>query len=173
MNRDEVLSVLRQSGWKVTASPDAEFILPDEISQRYPSVPREILAFLSCLQLCTNPDETAWFLTRSDFEGAGGSAFRWNEFECMSLDAADGDPQWQSDIRSFWDSHFPFMLSVKSGYAYFAVCLTPEKLGTVVSGCEPEFEEASEVSTSFAEFQEVLCQAVQTPEVEGVIQVAL
>jgi hypothetical protein len=46
--------------------------------------------------------------------GAIGFAVRWDEWERQSLDAAGEDDEWRARIRSFWDTHFPILLSVKT-----------------------------------------------------------
>jgi hypothetical protein len=68
------------------------------------------------------------------------------------LDAARGDTGYISEIRAFWDSHFPFLFSVRSGYAYHAVCTAADRFGQVVEGYEPAFEEALPVADSFESF---------------------
>ncbi len=49
----------------------------------------------------------------------------------------------------------PAVLSVRSGYEYYAID-TDSPYGAVVYGCEPEFEEAKKVSDSFIEFLELI-----------------
>jgi Uma2 family endonuclease len=56
---------------------------------------------------CANKDETAWFLCENDFNGVSDSAYRWNEFETQSLEAAEGDELWKTQILDFWRYHFP------------------------------------------------------------------
>ena len=44
------------------------------------------------------------------------------------------------------------MLSVHSGYAFYAVRTSPDRFGEVVEGYEPIFEEALVVAESFTDF---------------------
>ena len=69
------------------------------------------------------PDETGWFLCIDDFNGTSDSAYTWNEFEQISLQAAEDshDEEWKRSIIQFWDDHLPIFLSVRSGYAYYAI----------------------------------------------------
>ena len=53
---------------------------------------------------------------------------------------------------AFWNSHFPFLLSVRTGYAFFALCVGAEKLGQVVHGLlEYGVDETTVVADSFEE----------------------
>lgn len=151
MNTAEMIAGLRQRGWTIEAS-GTDLLLPADLSARYSRLPELLVTFLSGLSLCANHDQTIWFLCPPDYHGRADSAFRWNEFEQLSLTAAEGDSRATEKIRAFWDHHFPFMLSVRSGYEFFAVCTSSEHFGAVVQGGEPEFEEVSTVAGSFSEF---------------------
>src|SRR5215469_7189507 len=106
--------------WKVRRyAGDTE--IPAAILSRYENIPEEYLRFLRKTALLATPDETGWFNCRPDFEGASDSAFRWNEFEIISLQAAGHDEARRQDIRKFWDTNLPAFLSVKSGYAFHAI----------------------------------------------------
>ncbi len=101
---------------------------------------------------CEDAEQKAWFLCEADYAESRGAAFRWDEWERMSLDAAGDDAEFADAVRAFWDAHLPFMLSVRDGYAYFAVRTAADGFGTIVRGREPEFEVASTIADSFAEF---------------------
>ncbi len=107
---------------------------------------------MSGLSLCTDATQTTWFLCQQDYNSGSSRAFSWDEWEQLSLRAADGKPEWIAEIRSFWDTHFPFMYSVHSGYAFYAVCTAEDGFGKIVEGYEPEFEDVTEVADSFDEF---------------------
>jgi len=143
----KLLRTLRRRGWKVRRVSRARKLLPPTLAGRYPRVPAGVLRLLSALEACVSPKETVWFLTAEDYARTDDVGFRWNEFEIMSLEAADGDPELESEIRSFWDGHFPVMLAVHSDYDYLAVRVSD---GAVVHGYAPEWEEPSEVAPSFA-----------------------
>ena len=70
----------------------------------------------------------------------------------MSLEVDPDDSEWQAQVRSFWDHHFPFMLAVHSDYDYLAVSLEEQSYGGIVHGFWPDFEEPSIVASSFTEF---------------------
>jgi hypothetical protein len=113
----------------------------------------EVRTFLSAIDVCCSPDETAWFLTADHYARTSGPAFRWNEIELMGLEAAAGNQDWQREVTAFWDQHFPVMLAVHSDYDYLAVSLDS---GAVVHGNAAEPEEASPVAGSFPEFLRAL-----------------
>lgn len=71
----------------------------------------------------------------------------------MALEAATGDPDWQSEISDFWDRHFPVMLAVHSDYDYLAINIDD---GSVAHGSAPDWEETSPVAGSFPEFLRAL-----------------
>jgi len=148
-----LLEALGRRGWTVRRATGSRELLPPAVASRYASLPAEVLRFLSALDVCCSPDGTAWFLTAEDFARTAESGFRWNENEIMSLEAAKSDPAWQLEIRAFWDRHFPVMLAVHSDYDYLAVSLAD---GSVVHGFAPEFEDASPIAGSFAEFLSAL-----------------
>ena len=71
----------------------------------------------------------------------------------ISLDAADGDDDFISEITDFWNNHLPIIMSVGNGYEYYAIEIDS---GVIVFGFEPEFEEAETVADTFEEFLEKL-----------------
>jgi hypothetical protein len=156
MTKRDILDQLQAHGWKIEAGGDWTFQLPPDIAIRYPKLPAFLVEFLSGLSLCANSTETTWFLCQSDYEGRSNSAFRWHEWEQMSLNAANGDSRDVAEIRKFWDSHFPFLFSVHSGYAFHAVCTSSTKFGEIVAGYEPAFEEAISVAETFEKFLTML-----------------
>ena len=160
MNRADILARFRRRGWTVEERPRSRLRLPDPIAARYPNLPVALVEFLGGLSSCDNASQTAWFLCEADYWGTSGAAFRWDEWERMSLAAWDGDRHGIAKVQAFWDSHFPFMLSVQFGYAYYAVCTTADEFGRVVTGREPEFEYVSPVAESFELFLSFLLSKV-------------
>lgn len=154
MKRTEFLHRLKARGWKVGEEEEGpcRFQVPIAIAARHLNLPEDFVEFLSGLGSCVSADETTWFLCRSDYEGRSDSAFRWDEWEQMSIDAAEEDADDLAVVRGFWDEHLPFLLSVGDGYAYYAIRTASEGFGRVVEGHEPMFEEASVVAESFSEF---------------------
>lgn len=67
--------------------------------------------------MCANVEQTAWFLCQDDFAGCGDSAWHWDEFERMLLEWAKTGQE-RNAVVAFWNSHFPFLLSVRTGYAF-------------------------------------------------------
>ena len=92
-----------------------------------------------------SPDDKAWLLTVADFSTEADTAYAWNEWERQSLDAAGTDAAWRCRIETFWDQHLPVLMSVKSGYAYFAL---QRETMRVVCGEEPEYEDTRPIAAS-------------------------
>jgi len=147
-----ILDKMRAQGWRITEKEPRGFRLPDPLRSRYPRLPADLEKFLAGIEQCVNQENNVWILCQTDYEGRIGSAWAWNDFEQMSLDAAGDDIELASQIRAFWNVHFPFYMSVAGEYSYCAVSLAPDNFGTVVEGWEPEFEDVSVVAGSFSEF---------------------
>lgn len=127
--------------------------------QRYPKIPADYLNFLQSFYKLETADETSWFNSVHDFNSSNSSSeFAWNEFELQSLEALSGDAQSLTIIRDFWDAHLPVVLSVKQGYAYFAIGVADHNWGQVFYGEEPEYEEAVLVADSFANWMKALME---------------
>jgi len=139
-----------ENGWRVETFFQKAVALPEDVIERY-TVPKEYSEFLSNVKLCSNPSDTKWFLCADDYGQKSEDEFRWNEFEIISLEAAGDDAELKASIRAFWDVHFPFFMSVESGYEYYAIDIRD---CSVVFGSEPEFEDVVTVARSFEEFLE-------------------
>jgi hypothetical protein len=150
----DLLAALEKKGWTIRRSAAPEPLLPPPLRERYPRLPADLTGFLEALESCVSAEETVWFLCPGDYR-VGPEAFRWNEYELMSLETTD-DPGEQKEIRRFWDLHLPFMLAVHSDYDYMAVSLAEETYGQIVHGCGDDFEAPSPVAASFAEFLSLL-----------------
>ncbi len=146
-----LLGTLRDCGWIVTNAKTIRS-LPSSIIKRYPSLPSEVIAAICSADSCVASDDKSWLLCLPDFSEESDSAFRWNKFELMSLEAAAGDDAWLATIKTFWDLHFPIWMSVADGYEFAAVDLTSDRHGTIVFGREPDFEETELVARCYAEF---------------------
>ena len=93
------------------------------------------MEFVSIVKSMIRDDERAWFLCSEDYDMQGDKAWQWNEWELLSLEAAENDAAWKDEIRKFWDGHLPVFLSLEGGYAYYAISI---KEGSIVYGSEPE-----------------------------------
>jgi hypothetical protein len=151
-----LIVALRKIGWHVQERATECASLPVAIVKRYNEIPKDYMAFLSQVALCSNPSETAWFLCEAEYLGSSNAAFHWNEYELLSLQAASEDSEWEKEIQGFWNVHFPIFMSVKGEYSYLAICLQKDNYGSVVMGCGPEFEEASTIAPSFSSFADLL-----------------
>ena len=139
----------KKKGWTIERAETA-MELPEEVTTRYKNIPMQWLEFIIGFVDIMNSTDDMWFLTCENFLNGEWS---YNDFENMSLEAADGDEEWSVDIKAFWDNTFPIIMSVGGDYQYYAIELDS---GKVVQGWEPEFEYPSVVAESFVEFLEKL-----------------
>src|SRR5437868_4112791 len=144
---EDPLKDLAQIDWRIERLP-APKALPDEITVRYPWLPETYRKLIEEAKSVVSPSDKAWLLTVCDYSNTSDGAYAWNEWERQSLDAAADDEQWQRRIREFWDAHLPIVMSVKSGYSYFAIEYPSLK---IVAGNEPEYEETIEIAGSIIE----------------------
>lgn len=143
----------KKSGWNIERSDEA-LELPKNITERYKFIPRDWIDFIKHFKVSANGANNIWFQLPGDFEDRPNSeGFRRNEFEFISLEAAEDDEDWQSEIRAFWDNYIPVVMSVADGYHYYAIGV---RTGEVFEGREPEFEEIEIVAPSFSDFIELI-----------------
>ena len=150
---DTFLACMKEKGWVIELYETKRDYLPEEIVNRYKNIPAPWREFIGTVKEMMCPDETEWFLCVDDFDWRVHTAWQWNEWELISLKSADGDDEWKNRIIDFWNTHLPIFLSVKDGYAYYAISM---KDGSIVQGAEPEFEECELVAVSFTDFLEKL-----------------
>jgi hypothetical protein len=152
---DNYLDTLRSAGWTARITPNDSLSLPQTVLTRYPAIPESYLDFLCRVGQCSNAADNAWFLTVEDFQRGedDDTQFRWNEWERMSVEAANDDQELIREVVSFWDNHIPIAAAVHSDYAYLAIAVGAEELGTVVYGHGPMFEDSRrKVAASFDEY---------------------
>jgi hypothetical protein len=166
---EDLLRALEGLGWQVRRSASPEPLLPASIQQRYSCLPKELTQFLSGLDLCTNKEQTVWFMTREDYAETDPAKFEWDFCESLSLESAESDAEAQVKIRSFWDRHFPFMLAVHSDYDYLAISLAERSYGEIVHGSELYFESPTTVAPSFLEFLIIFKGVAEGKEDEGLL----
>ena len=141
------LDHMRTQGCQVETGPAPP--LPEWITDRYHSLPELWLQFIGEVRELFTPDETVWFLCAEDYDTRLDHAWRWNEWEMLSLESAEGDQAWTDEITAFWDRHLPIVLSLENGYSYYAISMED---GSVLYGSEPEFEACKPVASSFEAF---------------------
>ncbi len=102
-------------------------------------------------------DEQQWFLSHLDFTNPDlDSAFRWDEFEQMSSEAAAEDQKWRAAIDRFWRQHLPLYLDVRSGYRSLLARIDQGECCGIYESIEPEFEEVTLFASSIDEMQRLL-----------------
>ena len=161
----EFLAYMEKQGWTVEMNEEQEFCLPEPMKSRYAGYPESWVRFVSIVKSMVRKDERAWFLCAEDYDMQGDKAWQWNEWELLSLEAAENDTAWKDEIRKFWNGHLPIFLSLENGYAYYAISM---KDGSIVYGAEPEFEECETVADSFEDFMEkVINGRIQLTDIVG------
>jgi len=60
-------------------------------------------------------------------------------------------PKISSQVESFWKKHLPVLISVADGYSYAALEFEGRHCSGIVTGREPEYEEASLIFSSYSE----------------------
>ncbi len=123
----------------------------NKVLNEYKNLPEGFVSLLEEYNNISSKDDTTWFICGKDYLDESDDAFRWNEFELMSLEATDGDEEWKHKIQAWWKEKLPFIMSVKGGYSYYAIDLEDNE-GTIIFGREPEFEDAIIVAKDFDDF---------------------
>lgn len=147
---------LKSNKWYVVENPDRKIKIVDSINRRY-DLDEQYIELLKIFKRIISPDEKMCFLCCDEYNEESDLAFKWNEFERLSLESAQEDHEWQAEITEWWDSKFPIIISVKDGYSYYAIDMK-ENRGKVVKGEEPEFEQAEIIAESFYEFLELVIE---------------
>lgn len=150
---------LKAQGWNVTLNTASSLELNKNFVSRYPYLGDEYEEFLRHFKEVISGDEKTWFLCGDEYNGLSESAFKWNEFEELSLEAAEDDTEWREEIKKWWDKKLPIIMSVRAGYSFFAIDLE-NNCGNVVRGEEPEFEETEIIASSFYEFLDMLMKGM-------------
>jgi hypothetical protein len=146
---NDFINWIKNNGWKITLENNDIKNLPRNVFERY-NIPVEYKQFLGNVKNCVNADENVWFLCIEDYLPKSEDSFRWNEFELISLEAAD-DIELTNKIKNYWNKHFPIIMSVEGDYEYYAINVENKK---IVYGYEPEFEESKTVANNFYELLE-------------------
>lgn len=79
-----------EKGWDIMSESGSQSHLNSSITSRYKGLPDEYLEFLNVVEKCVAPDEQTWFICEAEFNNSTETAFQWNEFEMLSLEAAEG-----------------------------------------------------------------------------------
>ncbi|GIN94403.1 hypothetical protein J6TS1_02730 [Siminovitchia terrae] len=152
---DEFIIWANENGWDITKKSGFQLNIDSSIISIYKEIPNNYLDFLSMVEKCITPNVKTWFICEDEFNNSSDAAFKWNEYELLSLEAAMDDYIWTSEITTWWDNYLPIVMSVDGGYSFYAIDLTNDK-GAIVRGYEPEFEEVEKVANTLEEFFELI-----------------
>lgn len=148
---NEFITWAKEYGWTITLNQARNLNLSDSIISRYKAIPNEYISFLSVVKQCATPNEKTWFLCEDEYNNRSDDAFKWNEFELLSLESAMDNEIWRSEITAWWDNYLPIVISVDDGYTFYAIDLNHD-IGAIVRGYEPEFEEVEKVANHLDDF---------------------
>lgn len=151
----EFINWAKENSWNLIEKNEFSLKLKDDVALRYKGISGEYIELLKRVKQLISPNEKTWFLCEDEYNGNSDIAFKWNEFELLSLEVAEGDDEWKAEIISWWDKKLPIVMSVDGEYSFYAIDLSNNK-GSIVKGYEPEFEEAEEVASSIDEFFELI-----------------
>jgi len=151
----EFISWAKDNGWDITLKSESGLELGDSIISRYKEIPPNYVEFLKRVKQCIAPNEKTWFICEDEYNNNSNIAFKWNEFELLSLEAAENDKEWKTEIVSWWDKHLPIVMSVDEGYSFYAIDLN-DNIGSIVQGFEPEFEEVEKIANNIEDFLELI-----------------
>ena len=151
----EFINWAKENNWNLIEKNEISLKLKDDVALRYKSISSEYIELLKRVKQLISPSGKTWFLCEDEYNGNSDIAFKWNEFELLSLEVAEDNDEWKLEIISWWDEKLPIVMSVDGGYSFYAIDLSNNK-GTIVKGYEPEFEEVEEVASSIEEFFELI-----------------
>ncbi|MCR5837619.1 MAG: SMI1/KNR4 family protein [Lachnospiraceae bacterium] len=147
---NDFIEWLEENGWKVILNDEKYNVSSNVILNKYQGLPNSFVNLLEKCHRVESNDETIWFLCGGDYFYGSEDAFKWNEFELMSLEAAQNDAEWKKEILEWWKDKLPIILSVRNGYTFYAIEI--DNSGAIVKGTEPEFENAIVVANNFDDF---------------------
>lgn len=154
MNKiDEFIEWAKSNSWDIKEKNNCSFNICNEVYNRYKNIPKEYLEFLNKVEQCVSPDDTSWLLCEGEYDGTSDIEFTWNEFENISLGAAEKDNELIDGIYQFWNKNMPILMSVNNRYSFYAINVNNK---SVVYGYEPEFEEADVVANSFFDLLDLI-----------------
>ena len=112
---------MKENDWKIEENGTECDVYSNAVLSAYEPLPAAFLEFIQKFKSVISGDEKRFFLCVDDYSGESGLAFKWNEFELISLEAANGDEDWTNDIRSWWKTKIPFYMSVDGEYSFYAI----------------------------------------------------
>lgn len=155
INIKEFIDWAEVNCWEIKENKNYTVKLCNEITERYKEIPYEYFEFIKQVKQCISSSEKSWFLCEEEYNGKSDIEFKWNEFEILSLEAAQDDGEWKNQIKNWWNGYFPILMSVDNGYSFYAIDMKNEN-GTIVYGSEPEFEKVDVVADNFIKFLEMI-----------------
>lgn len=152
MNLEKVISEFAKAassnGWDVTLGKGTSE-LPNEVTQRYGTIPRDYQVFLENVRSCVKDTQRTKFYCQDDYFSKDSVFLPYDGLEKMSL-AAAAETDWP-DIENYWDWMFTFACGL-NGLNYLALSTDPKDFGVVYYGCFEDSEEAQPIADSFGEY---------------------
>ncbi|EME20431.1 hypothetical protein G419_11097 [Rhodococcus triatomae BKS 15-14] len=114
------------------------------------AIPAGHIGFLRRFGALASGDDSRWFLSAFDYAGLSGSAFAWDEFRAIGLDAADTVAD-RVRVEAFWAECLPILVGVRGDYEFLAISRTN---GAVLHGTEPDFEDTTMIAPGLHELMD-------------------
>ncbi|MEJ9963009.1 hypothetical protein [Escherichia albertii] len=167
--------ILAQFNWtyKKTETKNSPLNLSELQRKKISKLPKPLIDLILHSELLSNRNDTAWFVTYDILkEKHSDLYFSWNEFEKESLNSAMY-PKDAERINTFWDTHFCFIMSVKSGYSHISIVTDGNKKGQIIWGEEPEYEDVNFLAQTYDEFFSMLVKHVNGTEKNEILNIIL
>ncbi|CEK36546.1 SMI1 / KNR4 family [[Clostridium] sordellii] len=141
----------KNNNWNIVESKQKDLNLNESILSRYKNIPNDYLEFLKEIKQVISPNEKTWFICEDEYNNNSDIAFKYNEFEILSLEVAEDDEEWKEEISTWWNKYLPIVMSVDGIYSFYAIDLINNH-GCIVKGYEPEFEAIEKVADNIKDF---------------------
>ena len=105
----EFINWAKENNWNLIEKNEISLKLKDDVALRYKSISSEYIELLKRVKQLISPSEKTWFLCEDEYNGNSDITFKWNEFELLSLEVAEDDDEWKSEIISWWDEKLPIV----------------------------------------------------------------
>ena len=142
------LKYAEKNGWILEKNGSGKYHLPEIYHKKIGDF-EKIISEYKCIR---NKDNTTFFVLGETLcdETETSQGFSWDTFKKISLGACDGENE-VNEVKQWWDSHFPVVMSVACGYEFYSLNTLN---GSVEWSCEPMFEEAVKAADSLDDFFE-------------------
>jgi hypothetical protein len=151
---NEFISWAKNNGWNITTEKN-NIIGSSENTIIKCDIPAEYITFLENIKICTNKDNTIWFLCINDYFEQSRAYSLWDEYKTMSEENIffwiDKD---ENLTERYFNTIFPIVFNVNGEYGflgnfkYYGINI---ETGEIIVGYGPEFEEKNKIVANNSE----------------------